>query len=146
MKRKTVAELRAEIDRRAREELTKQLASVEATVQDHVNHGIRSIAAAALGFADRWDDWEVDHCNGRKTAIAGRIGELAMAAVKSSIDEAIVGLLAEPATKKRIKAAMRRELEEQIDECMRDAVRERVQQEAPRIVAQMFDAQEVDSE
>lgn len=79
------ADLKVLIDTRAKEILAKRLASIDTQIEETLHKQIDTIIACTLGLENRYGQWSIDHCNGRKTAIAEEIGER----VKVKLDECI---------------------------------------------------------
>lgn len=118
-----IAALRKEIDNVTLEQLKKIRAGLEHRVASAVDKRIDNILAAALGFSDSWGRLEVDHCNGRKTAIADEIGRFAMDRVKASVDSWIATVADEGKLPKGWKQAMKKEYEERLSYKLSEAVR-----------------------
>jgi hypothetical protein len=91
---------------------------LEATIKREMEKIISSsaaiIAQEAIGFSNRrWGEWEVDHCNGRKTALANELGKYAFELVKQEIEKQKDKIYPETFTRKQI-LGLREEMQEQV--------------------------------
>jgi len=114
--------LRAEYEAELRAMINQRLGNLESIVDNVIEKAAFEIVANAIGVKrDRWDDvWEVDHCNGRRSAVAEELGKRAMEQVRETIPT-FVGQF----TKKRgMKIALQREFDEQYERRLMNAVRE----------------------
>lgn len=116
-----IEELREAYDKKLREEIERGLPRVADRVDAMIDEGAREIIFAALGITKRYDEWEVDHCNGRKTAIANELGERARARIKEHFP-AVLAEFAKPP--KNIAAAIRKEFVEQYESHLTRVVRD----------------------
>lgn len=119
-KLKPIEELRDAYDKKLREEIERKLPHVSERVDAVIEDGAREIIFAALGIVKRYNEWEVDHGNGRKTAIANELGERAMAHIKEHYP-AVLAEFAKPP--RNIVAAIRKEFAEQYEYELTRAVR-----------------------
>jgi BMFP domain-containing protein YqiC len=122
---KTVAELREEIDAAMRKQLESYLANIDVIASKWLERHFNQIVANAVGMTDHWGRLEVDHCNGRATAIADNLGALAA----TRINEALPGWIEanlKPGLPKGWKKAMQDEYNSQFEYQLRDRVRDAV--------------------
>jgi DNA-binding TFAR19-related protein (PDSD5 family) len=111
-KAQPIEEMREAYDAKLREEIEKGLPRVKDRVDAMIDEGAREIIFAALGITKRWNEWEVDHCNGRKSAIANELGEQARKRIKEHFP-AVLAEFAKPP--KNIVATIRKEFAEQYE-------------------------------
>ena len=83
----TREEMVSEIEKRTNEILEHRLENIEKDVNTRIDQVVNTIIANSLGFTDSWGRVEIDHCNGRRAAIANAIGEKALALVESRIPD-----------------------------------------------------------
>lgn len=126
-KEQPIEELRAAYDAALREEIERKLPRMADTVDAIIEEGAREIIFAALGIVKRYTEWEVDHCNGRKTAIANELGERARAHIKEHFP-AVLAEFAKPP--RNIAAAVRKEFAEQYEYHLTRAIREIAERKA----------------
>jgi hypothetical protein len=139
-KRRTSAQLKAELEARAAEQLEKSLEGVEYRVDEMVARRLNGIVLAALGMEERFGEVSVDHCNGRKTAIANRIGALAMERIGASFDKWLAQACLAGKMPKGWRAAVRKEYEDAIEWQLRDRMKRHVQAIAEAEVERMVAA------
>ena len=140
-KQQTVAELRALYDDTMRLELSNRLARIEGIITEAVDKAAFEIIANALGMTrERWhgDRWQVDHCNGRRTAVAEELGKVAMAHVMKAFPQFIEGVSKK--FPRSMKAAMEKEYLEQytyaMRRCVKDAAEENARKDAERVISE----------
>lgn len=122
-----IEELRVAYDAALREEIEHKLPRLADTVDAIIEEGAREIIFAALGITKRYGEWEVDHCNGRKTAIANELGERARAHIKENFP-AVLAEFAKPP--KNIVTAVRKEFAEQYEYHLTRVIRDLAQRAA----------------
>lgn len=130
MGKKTLDQLRMEIDEKAREILERRLLTIEQDVNKYIDSQLRRIVSCALGLDDRWGRVEVDHCNGRATEIANRLGQRAMTVIESKFNEWANSLETDTVALENAKIAMKKEYDEQLRDKLRTRIREWAQRAA----------------
>ena len=123
--------LRAEIECAIKPE------NVKRAVEQVIEQGARDIIYAALGLENRFGRWEVDHGNGRRSAIANELGEHAMSLIKAQMPEFVAEF---KKSQKVVKAALKKEFAEQFDSHLERMVRERAREAAEVEATRLMDA------
>lgn len=136
-KAQPIEELREAYDAKLREEIEKGLPRVADRVDAMIDEGAREIIFAALGITKRWNEWEVDHCNGRKTAIANELGERAREHIKEHFP-AVLAEFAKPP--KNILAIVRKEFMEQYEYHLTRVVRDLAERAATEHASELIEA------
>lgn len=121
-----IEEIRKEIDDRTLEKLESILVNLDERVSSAVDRAINQIIANALGMSHSWGRWEVDNCNGRKTEIANKIGQLAMARVKDSFDKWLSEVSPDGKMPTGWKKSVKEEYDDQLTRKLREVIRKHV--------------------
>lgn len=64
-------------------------ADVKKLVKKQLDTKRREIFAQVLGFDDRWGRWEVDHCNGRRSAVSDGLASVVQEAGEEWVKDCI---------------------------------------------------------
>lgn len=119
-----IADLRRQIDEKTEASLQEALKDLDSRIHSIVEQRISKIVAATLGLEDRWGRVEVDHCNGRQTAVANAIGEMAMAQIDRQFPEWIKQAIGNDKLPKGWKQAIRKEYDERLNWRLRELVKD----------------------
>ena len=132
--------LKAEYDKKLRSEIESRLQNLRGLVDSTIAASANEIIANAIGIQKHsWrDQWEVDHCNGRRTSIANELGAEAMRQVKA----AVPGFAAEWVKKpnKKMQEAMRREFEDAYERKFLEVVEEAAEEMARKDAMALLEA------
>lgn len=94
---------------------------------EKVEARLQSATAHILGFEDRWNKWEVDHCNGRMSTI----GNLVSSKVQHAASEAVQKLTFE--LKADMIPALQRDFDRQLGYALEKEVRDLAEKKAKEI-------------
>jgi len=136
---KPIEQLRSEYESTLRAEIEAAILpeNVKRAVDRVIEEAAMQIIYAALGIEKRYGQWEVDHANGRKTAIANALGEHAMSLIKSAMPAFIADF---KVSQRELKAALKKEFNEQFDAHLERMVRERAREAAEVEATRLMDA------
>lgn len=144
LERMSVEELRDELDKRLREALIEKIQTLDEVIENTIQHAATNIICNALGVtSDHWHDgrWEVDHCNGRKSAIAEELGALALKQIQTAIPDFITGIVGQDIKMPQFRTALRKEYREQLAgrayEKMREFAKEQAEKRSEELMAQL---------
>lgn len=126
---KTIPELREQLDGLIKQKLQAAIDNIDHIAEQYMQRRIDQIIALTLGLSDRWGNLEMDHCNGRKTALANEIGERVLAAFNQSIPDWMDKNLKGELPKGWMKT-IRAEYKEQFEYALRERTRDVARQQA----------------
>lgn len=113
-------------------------ASIKKKVTDLLNKNSEELTMKLLGFNDRYNKWELDHCNGRSgnSAAGDYLRQVQQAAIQEWMKTATMPKLSD-ATVNRLKKEMQSDYEYQLLKSVRDAVSDQATADAKDIVAKL---------
>jgi hypothetical protein len=115
-----IEQLQKELDDKTAAALQAAIDTLDERIDKIVNQRIEDIVGASLGFEFRWGRAEIDHCNGRKTAIANQIGELALKKINAHFDNWIEKAVGKKALPKGWDGGIRKEYDERMQRSLKD--------------------------
>lgn len=134
---KNLAEYREMVEATVAEELKNMDAhSVRDMVRSRLEKDAFGLVTAALGISQRWNEWEVDHCNGLRNAAAVAMLENAKSAAREWLQEQAGSL---PDLPKAAIKALHRDYLERLEYEIADMLRERAHEDARVYVERMLD-------
>lgn len=135
-----IEDLRAAHEARLRAIIAKMATkgNYENIVERIIEDSAYEIIANAIGLTRRDDNdtWEIDHCNGRKSAIAKEIGEYTMQLIRAAIPEFLQEF---KKPNKAIQAAIKREFDEIFDRQLRYELRDMAEKMAEAEAHRLID-------
>jgi hypothetical protein len=117
-------------ERSLREAVDVRMGDLKGTIDAALENATTEILSQAIGIRrSSWDrrKWEVDHCNGRKTAILNELGDYAMEKVKAAIPDFIEKLATKPTA---LTTALRDEYQRAYNRHLLAALRETAERRA----------------
>jgi hypothetical protein len=118
-----IKDLRKQIDDKTEAALAECLKDLDYRIQCSIDKRIGDIVAQSMGFSNRWHEWEIDHCNGRATAIANAIGERAEMYLAEKMPNYLDEVIGKKVLPKGWKTAIRKEFDERLGWLLRDMVK-----------------------
>ena len=97
---------------------------IKKNVTEQLNRASQEITMKLLGFNNRWDKWELDHCNGRSGESSA--GDYLRNVQASAIKEWL-GDLCMPTLKPALKAKLEKEMQQQYEELLYRSVRKKAE-------------------
>lgn len=131
----TVEQLATEYERQLRAAFKEALEKVPQETHALLQKAKYEIINNALGFrTDSWNGrWEVDHCNGRQTAVANELGAVVMREIKAALPEFVEQVASQPP--KKMLDALKQEYLDVYGREMRTAIRALAAEDAKRDAA-----------
>jgi hypothetical protein len=127
-------DLAVEYQKQLRAALMTAIEQLPKVTQDLLEEGKVQVLANALGVKRDWGGrWEVDHCNGRRSALANELGETVMVDIKKAIPDFVTKFAA------KLPKGLQKELEQEYVHAyareMRTAIRQLALEDARRDAA-----------
>lgn len=122
---KTIPQLKAEIDAAMTAKLEAYLTNIDDIAGRWLDRHFDQVVAKSIGMEDRWGRLEVDHCNGRATALANNLGDYVAARINQILPGWIEKNL-KPGLPKGWKKAIQDEFDSQLEYQLRDRIRDAV--------------------
>lgn len=139
LEKMTTQELREELDRQLKKKLIKEIEKLDDYVSTLVEQHAVEILRSAVGIRSDWEGrWEVDHTNGRRSAVADELGNHAMTLVRLAIPEFVEKFVGDHKFSAKFKRAARREFKEQVSRKMYEEMREWAEKESASYAAQLL--------
>jgi hypothetical protein len=135
-KKEPIEELRERYEQELRNAILQRMDSIATLVDQSIQMAADEIIANAIGIKrDRWDRcWEIDRCNGRRSAIAEEIGAVALAQVKAAIPDFVQKFVVKAEITKAIKIEYRAEYDRYMRRAIADAAHDAAKADAESIL------------
>lgn len=121
-----IEQLQKDLEEKTAVSLQATIDTLDEKIDKIIDQRIEDIVGASLGFEFRWGKAEIDHCNGRKTAIANQIGARVLEKINAHFENWIEKAIGKKALPKGWDASIRAEYDEQLKRALRDKMQNHV--------------------